>query len=147
MQTALHARLAGLTAKPVCRIGLAGRAVVSAPSLRRSKGRRTTVMRGQIGVNESKEYPENWLRADPLVFVLGFMGWTVPTTIGVPILNGSSFFGQFMASIGSNLAHFPTGPKLDDPFWLYLTVYHAGLFLTLLLGQIGVQGRRQGYWG
>ncbi len=48
--------------------------------------------------------------------------WTVPTTIGVPILNGSSFFGQFMASIGSNLAHFPTGPKLDDPFWLYLTV-------------------------
>ena len=29
---------------------------------------------------------------------------------------------------------------------LYLTVYHAGLFLTLFLGQIGVQGRRQGYW-
>ena len=28
----------------------------------------------QIGVNESKEYPDNWLRADPLVFVLGFMG-------------------------------------------------------------------------
>ena len=30
---------------------------------------------------------------------------------------------------------------------LMLQVYHAGLFLTLLLGQIGVQGRRQGYWG
>lgn len=29
---------------------------------------------------------------------------------------------------------------------LYLTVYHAGLFLTIFLGQIGVQGRQQGYF-
>lgn len=29
---------------------------------------------------------------------------------------------------------------------LLLVTYHIGLFLTLLLGQVGVQGRKQGYW-
>ena len=29
---------------------------------------------------------------------------------------------------------------------LLLLTYHIGLFVTLLLGQIGVQGRKQGYW-
>ena len=51
-----------------------------------------------------------------------------------------------MESIGQNLSHFPTGPALDDPFWLYFATYHIGLFTTLLLGQVGVQGRKQGYW-
>ncbi|DBA69523.1 hypothetical protein WJX79_002557 [Trebouxia sp. C0005] len=95
---------------------------------------------------DTKDYPSNWIRTDPLVFVLGFLGWTLPTNLGVPIFNGGSFFGEFMSSIGRNLGRFPNGPPLNDPFWLYLTVYHAGLFLTLFLGQIGVQGRRQGYW-
>lgn len=43
-------------------------------------------------------------------------------------------------------AHFPTGPALDDKFWLYMITWHGGLFLTMLLGQIGVQGRKQNYW-
>jgi photosystem I protein PsaO len=30
---------------------------------------------------------------------------------------------------------------LTDKFWLYLLTWHVGLFLTLFLGQIGVQGR------
>ena len=29
---------------------------------------------------------------------------------------------------------------------LYFVTYHVGLFTTLLLGQIGFQGRKQGYW-
>ena len=30
-----------------------------------------------------------------------------------------------LQSIGENLAHFPTGPALDDKFWLYLITYHV----------------------
>ena len=50
------------------------------------------------------------------------------------------------SSLAENLAHFPTGPALDDKFWLYLITWHGGLFLTMLLGQVGVQGRKQGYF-
>jgi photosystem I subunit PsaO len=53
---------------------------------------------------------------------------------------------MFMASIGDNLSHFPTGPTLSDPFWLYLTTWHVGLFVALTLAQIGLQGRKQGYF-
>ncbi|CAL6301290.1 unnamed protein product [Bathycoccus prasinos] len=45
-----------------------------------------------------------------------------------------------------NLSHFPTGPALDDKFWLYMITWHIGLFVTMLLGQIGYQGRKQGYF-
>lgn len=44
------------------------------------------------------------------------------------------------------LANFPTGPSLDSDFWLYMIVWHVGLFLTMTLGTIGVQGRKQGYF-
>jgi photosystem I protein PsaO len=33
---------------------------------------------------------------------------------------------------------------LTDKFWLYLLTWHIGLFLTLFLGQIGVQGKGAG---
>lgn len=91
-------------------------------------------------------FDSNWLRADPLVFVLGFVGWTLPSTIGVQSFGGESLFSLFLARIGDNLAHFPAGPAVGDKFWLYFAIYHVGLFSTLLLGQIGVQGRKQGYW-
>lgn len=70
----------------------------------------------------------------------------MPSNIGVPAFGGKSLFGAFMESIGENLAHFPVGPALDDRFWLYLVSWHLGLFLTLTLGQIGIQGRKQQYW-
>ena len=89
-------------------------------------------------------FDSNWLRIDPTVFAIGFLGWTVPSNI--PVGTFGSLFGNFNATIGANLAHFPTGPALDDKFWLYLITWHGGLFLTLLLGQIGVQGRKTGYW-
>ena len=52
----------------------------------------------------------------------------------------------FADSIGNNLANFPQGPAIDDKFWLYLITWHIGLFSTMLLGQIGWQGRKQGYF-
>ncbi|KAK9904152.1 hypothetical protein WJX75_005481 [Coccomyxa subellipsoidea] len=99
-----------------------------------------------VTICAGQEYPSNWLNKDPLVFVLGFLGWTVPANIGVSAFGGNSLFGSFTQSIGENLARFPQGPPLQDKFWLLLVTYHVGLFTTLLLGQIGVQGRKQGYW-
>jgi photosystem I subunit PsaO len=46
---------------------------------------------------------------------------------------GQSLFGLFTAQIGQELANFPTGPSIDSPFWLYLIVYHAGLFACIML--------------
>jgi len=95
---------------------------------------------------EGSEFPQNWLRKDPLVFVLGFLGWTIPSAIPTGALGGNSLFSLFTASIGEELSHFPIGPAITDRFWLYFIIYHVGLFTALLLGQIGVQGRKQGYW-
>jgi len=91
-------------------------------------------------------FDRNWLKIDPLVFGAGFLGWTVPSSIPVSAFGGQSLFGLFNASIAENLARFPQGPALSDKFWLYLISWHVGLFVVLLLGQVGVQGRKQGYW-
>ncbi|KAK9842360.1 hypothetical protein WJX81_008491 [Elliptochloris bilobata] len=132
-----------MTSRPqvVARSGFMGARprIVARPRVSANAVRRPTVMSGT-------EYPNNWLNKDPLVFVLGFLGWTVPSTIGVSAFGGDSLFGLFTKSIGENLSHFPIGPKLTDKFWLLFALYHVGLFTTLLLGQIGVNGRRQGYW-
>ena len=78
--------------------------------------------------------------------MVGTAGWFIPSNIGVSAFNGDSLFGLFAKSIGENLAHFPTGPALDDKFWLYMVTWHVGLFVTLTLAQIGIQGRKQEYW-
>lgn len=78
--------------------------------------------------------------------VAGFIGWVVPSNIPVPAFGGSSLFGLFMGSIGENLAKFPTGPALNDKFFLYLITWHVGLFVAMTLGQIGAQARKQGYF-
>ena len=70
----------------------------------------------------------------------------MPSNIGVGAFGGKSLFGLLNESIGTELAHFPAGPSLDSPFWIYLVLWHVGLFSTMLLGQVGVQGRKQGYW-
>ncbi len=43
--------------------------------------------------------------------------WTIPSNIAVSGFGGKSLFGLFTASIGEQLAHFPTGPALTDKFW------------------------------
>jgi photosystem I subunit PsaO len=66
--------------------------------------------------------------------------------VSVPAFGNNSLFGRFREAIVQELAHWPVGPALTDPFWLYLVLWHAGLFTVLLLGQIGYEGRRQGYF-
>jgi len=51
-----------------------------------------------------------------------------------------------MESIGAELAHWPVGPGVTSPFWLYLLTWHVGLFVTMTLAQIGLQGRGDKYW-
>ncbi|KAL0369508.1 UNVERIFIED_CONTAM: Photosystem I subunit O [Sesamum angustifolium] len=74
----------------------------------------------------------------------GLIGWLAPSSI--PAINGNSLTGLFFSSIGTELAHFPTGPALTSPFWLWLVCWHLGLFLTLTFGQIGFKGRTEDYF-
>mmetsp|Transcript_18927 Transcript_18927/g.32331 ORF Transcript_18927/g.32331 Transcript_18927/m.32331 type:complete len:136 (-) Transcript_18927:75-482(-) len=112
------------------------------------KARRAVAVRATPRVMASAEggFDRNWLKGNPLVFVLGTVGWTVPSSIPVSGFEGSSLFGKFTSSIGTELAHFPQGPALTDEFWLLLITWHLGLFVTLTLGQIGFNGRKQGYF-
>lgn len=96
--------------------------------------------------HNSAGQPYKWLNKDPLAFALGFLGWTVPAASPSPSFGGGSLFGALTESISKELAHFPTGPALDSPFWLQLVAYHLGLFLCMTLAQIGVQARKQGYF-
>lgn len=90
--------------------------------------------------------PYKWLNKSPLALGIGFLAWTIPAASPAPSFGGGSLFGTFTESIGQELAKFPTGPSLDSPFWLYFTIYHVGLFVSLTLAQIGVQARKQGYF-
>lgn len=86
------------------------------------------------------------MKKEPLVLVVGFLGWTIPSAIPVSAFGGQSLFGALNGRIAELLGQFPTGPALSDDFWLLMVTWHVGLFVTLTLGQIGVQGKRQGYW-
>ncbi|CAK9223635.1 unnamed protein product [Sphagnum troendelagicum] len=89
-------------------------------------------------------FNRDWLRKDLSVVGFGLIGWLAPSSI--PVINGNSLTGLFLASIGPELAHFPTGPSVTSPFWLWLITWHVGLFVVLTLGQIGFKGRKDGYW-
>jgi photosystem I subunit PsaO len=110
------------------------------PTLRaRSTQQRVVVTRAAAGEYE-------WLKKEPLALMIGSAGWFIPSNIGVSAFGGKSLFGLFTESIGTNLANFPQGPALTDSFWLYMVTWHLGLFITLTLAQIGIQGRKQQYW-
>jgi len=68
-------------------------------------------------------YPGDWLKKDPLAIGLGFLGWTLPSTIGVSAFGGQSLFGLLTQSIGEQLSHWPTGPALSDKFWCAFWVW------------------------
>ena len=87
-----------------------------------------------------------WLNVEPLAVALGVLGWMVPAASPSPSYGGGSLFGAFTSQIGTELAKFPAGPSIDSPFWLQLVVFHVGLFVTMTLAQIGIQGRKQGYF-
>jgi photosystem I subunit PsaO len=46
-----------------------------------------------------------------------YRSWTIPSNIPVSAFGGQSLFGLFTQSIGEELAKFPQGPSIDDPFW------------------------------
>jgi photosystem I subunit PsaO len=57
--------------------------------------------------------------------------WTIPSNIPVSAFGGQSLFGLFTQQIGAELAHFPVGPSIDSPFWLYMITWHMGLFACI----------------
>lgn len=57
----------------------------------------------------------DWLRTDLSVIGFSLIGWLAPSSI--PAIGGKSLTSLFFESIGPELAHFPTGPALDSPFW------------------------------
>ncbi|KAJ0973382.1 hypothetical protein J5N97_021341 [Dioscorea zingiberensis] len=89
-------------------------------------------------------FERDWLRTDLNVIGFGLIGWIAPSS--VPLINGNSLTGLFFQSIGEELAHWPTGPALTSPFWLWLVTWHLGLFLCLTFGQIGFKGRAEKYF-
>ncbi|KZV17610.1 hypothetical protein F511_33329 [Dorcoceras hygrometricum] len=89
-------------------------------------------------------FQADWLRKDLNVIGFALIGWLAPSSI--PLINGNSLTGLFFSSIGSELSHWPTGPALTSPFWLWLITWHLGLFLTLTFGQIGFKGRTEDYF-
>ena len=89
-------------------------------------------------------FERDWLRTDLNVIGFGLIGWIAPSSI--PVINGNSLTGLFFQSISTELAHWPTGPALTSPFWLWLITWHLGLFIALTLGQIGFKGRAENYF-
>ncbi|KAH1067039.1 hypothetical protein J1N35_032026 [Gossypium stocksii] len=89
-------------------------------------------------------FERDWLRRDFNVIGFGLIGWIAPSSI--PAIDGKSLTGLFFESIGTELAHFPTPPPLTSQFWLWLVLWHLGLFITLTFGQIGFKGRNEDYF-
>ena len=89
-------------------------------------------------------FQRDWLRKDLNVIGFGLIGWLAPSSI--PLINGDSLTGLFFQSIGTELAHWPTGPALTSSFWLWLVTWHLGLFICLTFGQIGFKGRTENYF-
>ncbi|KAG1664610.1 hypothetical protein FOA52_004485 [Chlamydomonas sp. UWO 241] len=127
-------------------------ALKSASGISLVRSQRTSSVRAPVGrraavcVRAANFATDSWIKKDPLVLGASLAGWIIPSNIGVSGFGGQSLFGLFNASIAEELAHFPQGPALGDKFWLYLISWHVGLFVVMLLGQIGIQGRKQGYF-
>jgi photosystem I subunit PsaO len=89
-------------------------------------------------------FVRDWLRTDLSVIGFGLIGWLAPSSI--PAINGKSLTSLFFESIGAELSHFPTGPGLESDFWLWMFLWHFGLFWVLFFGQIGFKGRGDGLY-
>ncbi|WZN62577.1 subunit O of photosystem I [Chloropicon roscoffensis] len=101
-----------------------------------------------IRVNSQKDtFPRDWLKKDNFPLYVGFLAWTIPSSIPVGSFGGSSLFYRLNESIAEGFAKFPTGPGVNDPFWVYMLTWHIGLFLTLTLAKIGYEGKKEGYFG
>nr|ADH43621.1 sex-linked protein 9 [Silene latifolia] len=99
---------------------------------------------GTSGGRFTCSFQRDWLRRDLNVIGFGLIGWLAPSSI--PAIDGNSLSGLFFSSIGEELAHFPTPPAVTSQFWLWLVLWHLGLFLCLTFGQIGFKGRTEEYF-
>jgi photosystem I protein PsaO len=63
-----------------------------------------------------------------------------------PHLSAHILSQAFSKAIAKGLTQFPNPPPVTDELWLYMVLFHAPLFTIMLLGQIGVQGRKKGYF-
>lgn len=125
------------------RCGFRGQSIAGSRVTPQTKPRGRTAL---AVASEAKTFDDDWLKADTTVHLLTLFGWSVPSGVAIKAYGDTSLLAAFADSIGSNMANFPQGPGLDDKFWLYLITWHIGLFSTMLLGQIGWQGRKQGYF-
>ncbi|CAG9461767.1 unnamed protein product [Pedinophyceae sp. YPF-701] len=126
---------------------LSGKPLVAAKGLAGRRAAPAARARVVMAAESKGEFdPEFINRKDTFPLGAAFLGWTIPSTIPVSGFDGNSLFGLFTASIGENLAKFPTGPALNDKFWLYMITWHIGLFTVMTLGKIGIEGRKQKYW-
>eukprot|EP00213_Chloropicon_mariensis_P003727 CAMPEP_0197474394 /NCGR_PEP_ID=MMETSP1309-20131121/5880_1 /TAXON_ID=464262 /ORGANISM="Genus nov. species nov., Strain RCC998" /LENGTH=148 /DNA_ID=CAMNT_0043014033 /DNA_START=188 /DNA_END=634 /DNA_ORIENTATION=+ len=97
--------------------------------------------------NSPDTFPRDWLKKDNFPLIVGFLAWTIPSSIPVGAFGGHSLFWELNQSIADLFKVFPTGPALTDPFWIYLITWHLGLFSTLTFAKIGYEGRKEGYFG
>lgn len=84
--------------------------------------------------------PYSWLRKDPLVLAIGFLGWTIPAASPSPSFGGGSLFGGLLAETSAGLAQFPTPPAMDSPFWIYLITCESVL---VFWGFVRVEKKRE----
>jgi len=137
---AVRTRAANLNSR---RSGIVGTKVFKKASICAPRGDCVIVR----AASNNNTFDDDWLKAEVPVHLLTLFGWTIPSASPCPAFeNNNSLFFMLCQSVSENLSHFPTGPALDDKFWLYLITWHIGLFTTMLLGQIGYQGRKQGYF-
>jgi len=149
--------MAAIAACSVPVAGLCGSTVTAAPAKRNVQFNSAFVTGSSDGVFTGSTrifrpasnarttcFARDWLRKDLTVIGFSVLGWLAPSSI--PAIKGESLSGLFFSSIGPELAKFPVGPSLDSPFWLWLILWHTGLFTALLLGQIGFKARKDGYF-
>jgi len=116
------------------------------PALARNLALRPSISTLSLPLPPHSASGYKWINVEPLAVALGTMGWLIPASSPAPSYGGGSLFGAFTSTIGTELAKFPVGPSLDSPFWLQFVIFHVGLFVTMTLAQIGIQGRKQGYF-
>eukprot|EP00243_Klebsormidium_subtile_P011778 TRINITY_DN6829_c0_g2_i1.p1 TRINITY_DN6829_c0_g2~~TRINITY_DN6829_c0_g2_i1.p1 ORF type:complete len:396 (-),score=44.86 TRINITY_DN6829_c0_g2_i1:337-1524(-) len=79
----------------------------------------------------------NWL-----VQGVSMGGWGLISSI--PIVDGESLLNLFLKTAGPNLLSWPARPPPNDPSWIWLGTWHAGLFLFMGLSKYGIKQRKLG---
>ncbi|CAM6084630.1 unnamed protein product [Calypogeia fissa] len=144
MAAAALAPVAGLGSSSLAVRAARSKVQLTSSFVQRAAVRTPPQFENAISMSRVTCFERDWLRKDLSVIGFGLIGWLAPSSI--PCINGSSLTGLFFGSIGPELAHWPTGPALTSPFWLWMITWHLGLFIVLTFGQIGFKGRKDGYF-